>query len=168
MKIAIGTASELKIRACEKALEKFDIGGELVSTKTESGVADQPFGFGEITTGAKNRAEAALKNVENAELGIGIENGLIHIEEIDQWFDMPCICILQKNGGESIAFGAGYDIPLEMIERIKSENIELGKIIQLLDRNAEKDPIAYFSGGKLKREEIIQQAIECALSRLKV
>lgn len=168
MKIAIGTTSELKIRACEKALRKFGIDGELISIKTESGVNDQPYGFGEISTGAKNRAKEALKNVESAEIGVGIENGLIYIEETDQWFDMPCICILYKDGGESVSFGAGYDIPLEMIDKIKNENIELGKIIQELDPSAEKDPIGYFSGGKLKREEIVQQAIECALSKLKV
>ncbi|MEI8143253.1 MAG: inosine/xanthosine triphosphatase [Candidatus Berkelbacteria bacterium] len=166
MKIAIGTTSELKIRACEVALKKFDIDNELISIKTESGVADQPFGFGDIVIGARNRATQALNNVENAELGIGIENGLIQIEEIDQWFDLPCICISRRDGGERIAFGAGYNIPFELIERIKNENTELGKIIQEFDSSAEKDPIGYFSGGKLKREEIIAQAIECALTKI--
>ena len=163
MEIAIGTTSELKIRACKEALSKLGIENELFTIKAQSGVPDQPFGFEQITQGAKSRASEALKLTENADFSIGVENGLVKIDEIEQWFDIPCVYIITKDGDESYSFGSAYFVPDWMIDRIKKENTELGFIIQGLDSGAEKDPIGYFSSGKFKREEILTQAIVCAL-----
>ncbi len=49
---------------------------KLVSTKTKTGVNEQPRGFKEIFLGAWNRAGWAMDGVENAEFGLGMENGL--------------------------------------------------------------------------------------------
>ena len=166
MKIAIGTTSELKIRACKEALSKLGIESELLAVKAQSVVPDQPFGFEQITQGAKNRAVEALKLTENADFSIGIENGLAKVDEIGQWFDIPCVCIVTKEGDESYSFGSAYFVPDWMIDKIKEENTELGFIIQELDGEAEKDPIGYFSSGKFKREEILTQAIICALVKV--
>lgn len=163
MKIVVGTTSELKQRACKEALSRLGIDGEITSIKTNSSVSEQPFGYDEITKGARNRAKEALRLIEDAEISIGIENGLIKIDQINQWFDMPCVCILSKDGKEFFSFGTGYFIPEWMVEKVKNSNTDLGFIIQELDPEAEKDPIGYFSSGTFKREEILTQAIICAL-----
>ena len=61
MKIAIGTTSEIKIRALKRALERFDSlkGSEIISVKTDSGVPAQPFGYAEMADGARNRSKQA-------------------------------------------------------------------------------------------------------------
>ena len=163
IKVALGTTSELKIRATKQAFEKYDL-ADVKGVKTDSNVSDQPFGYGEIISGARNRARSALadKAINDASLGIGIESGLIEISELSQYFDIPCVCVLDEAGKESIAFGSGYRVPDWAVEKIKEEKTELGEVIS----THEKDPIGYLSNGKLNREEIICQAVEVALAEM--
>lgn len=163
MKIAIGTTSELKIRALKDALVKFGIEGEIISQKTESGVSNQPFGYKETTKGSRNRSEAVLRDT-GSDMAIGIESGLIEIEK--NHFDIACVCIKTKEGDESISYSAGYFTPAWIIDEIKEKNTEYGYITQRLSGDADKDPLRYFSKGKIKREELLSQAIEIALIKI--
>jgi non-canonical (house-cleaning) NTP pyrophosphatase len=53
-----------------------------------------------------------------------------------------------------------------MIDEIKEKNTELGHITQKLSGDLDKDGIKYFSAGKIKREELLTQAIEIALIKI--
>ncbi len=162
MKIVVGTTSELKLRAVRLALAKLNIMAEIITHKAVSNVPDQPRGFQEITAGAKNRAMDSLKNTD-ADMSIGIENGEVKINEIDQNFDFPCICVITKAGDESFAFGASYFVPDWMID----DDLELGLIIQRIDPSQkEKDPVRYFSNDLIKREELLANGIACALIKI--
>lgn len=162
MKIAIGTTSELKTRALKEALNKLGVEAEISSIKTDSGVSSQPFDYEETTQGAKNRATSAFEK-ENPEMAIGIESGLIEIE--GNYFDIACVYIKTKED-ESFAYSAGYFTPKWIIDEIKETNTEYGYITQRLSGDAEKDPFKYFSEGKIKREELLSQAIEIALVKI--
>jgi inosine/xanthosine triphosphatase len=164
MKIAVGTKSKLKLRAVENSLQVLGVVGEVVGYKVKSLISDQPQGFEETSEGALNRATEALYQAKDSKIGVGIENGLFNIPGINEWFDMPIICVLTDDSKKYFSVGAGYSIPSWMIERIFSDHTELGFIIQELDKDAEKDPINYFTKGALKREEILTQAIVCALN----
>lgn len=163
MKIAIGTTSELKIRALKKALEKFKFENEIISIKTESGVSNQPFGFEETTKGAKNRVMSIVEK-ENADIAVAVESGLIQIG--GSYFDIACVYIKTKEGDESFAYSSGYFVPEWMIQEIKENNTELGFITQRLSGDLDKDPLRYFSNGQIKREELLSQAIEIALIKI--
>jgi inosine/xanthosine triphosphatase len=163
MKIAIGTTSELKIRALKAALEKLGIEVEIAPVKTESGVSNQPFGYKESTKGARNRASSALEK-ENADMALGVESGLIEIE--GNYFDIACVYIKTKEGEESVSYSSGYFTPKWIVEEIKEKNTEYGHITQRLSGDVEKDPLKYFSEGKMKREELLSQAIEIALVKI--
>ncbi|MEX0931852.1 MAG: inosine/xanthosine triphosphatase [Candidatus Paceibacterota bacterium] len=163
MRVAIGTTSELKIRSLENALYKLQIKAEIHSIKTDSGVSNQPFGYKETTQGAKNRAKHALES-DSFDIGFGIENGLIEIE--GNFFDIACVCIKTKEGEESISYSSGYFTPQWIVEEIKEKHTDYGHITQRLSGDTDKDPIKYFSGGKVKREELLSQAIEIALIKI--
>lgn len=162
MKIAIGTTSKLKIRAVEAALQKMKVSAEIIPQQTESKVSDQPFGFEEVLEGAKNRAKDSLDSTK-ADMGIGIENGIVYQGSINGWFDLPCVAIVTSSGQLAYSFGATDKIPDWMIDRIKKEKTELGFIIQELSGASEKDPIAFFSDNLMRREDIIAEAVACAL-----
>ncbi len=162
MKVIIGTTSELKVRALKNALAKLKIESEIVPLKTASGVSNQPFGYEEMTKGAKNRAEAAFV-IRDAEISLGVENGLVEIE--GNYFDIACIYIKTKDDN-SISYSAGYYTPGWIIEEIKEKNTEYGQITQRLSGDSEKDPLKYFSEGVIKREELLSQAIEIALIKI--
>lgn len=165
MTIGIGTQSAMKIRALEKSLARMEIEAEIVSIKADSGIPDQPFGYGQIATGARNRAKQVLEE-KQTDLGIGIENGLIEVGPVESYFDVACIIILTKDGHEATSFGSAYWVPQFIIDEIKEKGTEFGHIIQRLVGGGEKDPMKYFSNDKLKREEILEQAISIALTQI--
>lgn len=162
MKIVLGTTSELKIRAAKEAFKILDISPEIIAVKSESGVPNQPFGMEQILTGAKNRAGNALK-AQEAEFAIGIENGIIKIDQMNKWMDTLAVVVILEDGKASSAIGLAYPIPGWVVDEIKRESSELGHVVQKLNPALEKDPINYFSDGKIKREETITQAIVSAM-----
>lgn len=163
MKIAIGTTSELKVRALRDALERINIEAEMLPVKTSSGIADQPFGFEEIIKGATTRAENSLNEV-GADIGVGVENGLVEIG--GDYFDVACVIIKTKDGNKSAAFSPAILIPEWIIKKIKEENTEVGEITKALSGDTEKDGFKYFTNGAITRKEALFQAIVFAFAKI--
>lgn len=166
MRVGIGTESVMKIRALEKALLKMDVKAEIVAMKANSQVAGQPFGYEEIIKGARNRAQQVLRESQ-VDWGVGVENGLISVASLTgQYFDVAAVIILTKQGQESVNFSTAYFVPGFIVREIRKKGVEFGHIIQRLAGGGEKDPMKYFSQGKIKREEMLAQAIEAALAKI--
>lgn len=163
MKIVIGTTSELKIRSLKEALKRFDIEAEIISLKTDSKVSNQPFGYEETILGAKNRVKQCREEI-NPDIAIAVESGLIKLD--GSYFDIACVYALSKDGVESMSFSSAFLTPEWIIDEIKEKNTEYGFITQRISGDPSKDPQKYFSGGIIKRDELISQAIILALTKL--
>ena len=163
MNIAIGTTSELKVRALRNAVSRLGIDAEVIPHKTDSKVSSQPFGYDEIILGATNRA-TQCKNELDADISIAVESGLVQLGE--QYFDIACVCAISKDDRKSFAYSSGYFVPEWMVKEIKESNVELGYMTQKLSGDVDKDPLKYFSHGAIKREELLSQAILLALAKL--
>ena len=161
IRVVVGTESALKLRAVESALNTLALNAVVQGRKTESGVPDQPVGFEQIQIGASSRAAEALAYLK-VDLGIGIESGLVQVD--GSWYDPPCVAVLTKEGAASVAFGAFLPIPAWAVEEIRAKNTELGHVVQRRAGGGEKDPHIYFSNKSVKREQVIEQAVLCALS----
>ncbi|MFK7898883.1 MAG: DUF84 family protein [Myxococcota bacterium] len=75
----VGTENAAKLGAVRSALSSFapdDAVLQVEGAGVSSGVSEQPIGWSEIATGARNRACAALA-LGDAALGFGIEDGLV-------------------------------------------------------------------------------------------
>jgi inosine/xanthosine triphosphatase len=163
-KVAVGSESALKLRAVETAFKSLlKLPFEIVSYKVESGVRSQPIGVEEMELGTSNRAKAAWGAATDPGAAIGIESGLI--ERNDKWFDQTCVVMFGSNGGRSVAFGAEFPIPRDIVEQTFAEESEIGEVIKKRGGGHEKDPMLFLSGGSLSREEFLIQAIQCALVR---
>ena len=163
MKIAIGTTSELKVRALKTAMGRLGIEAEVIQLKTDSKVSPQPFGYDEIILGATNRS-TQCKDELNPDISISVESGLVKTG--GNYFDIACVCAISIDGRKSFAYSSGYFVPEWMINEIKEEKTELGLITQKLSGDLDKDPLKYFSGGAIKREELLSQAIVLVLNKL--
>ncbi|MBA3733069.1 DUF84 family protein [Patescibacteria group bacterium] len=163
MKIAIATASELKIRALKDALSVLNIDAEILFGKTSSGVAEQPFGYLETSKGAHNRV-MQCKEAFDPDIAVAVESGLIPIE--GSHFDIACVHVISKEGKESIAYSSGYFIPEWMVKEVRVNNTDIGIIAQRLSNSTDKDPLNYFSKELIKREALLSQAIVLALIKL--
>ncbi len=160
MKIAIATASELKIRALKNALSILKIDAEIVYSKTSSGVAEQPFGYEETSKGALNRV-MQCKDIFDPDISVAVESGLIPIGK--SYFDIACVHTISKENQESIAYSSGYCVPEWMVQEVKANNTDIGIIAQRLSNSTDNDPLNYFSAGLIKREDLLSQAIVLAL-----
>ena len=163
--VAVGTESALKIRAVEVAFE--GLGYQqitILSCKAESGVAAQPIGKNVMMLGAQKRADGASEKQPKATFYIGMENGIIRTGA--DYFDVTCVYILTSAGETSQTFSTYFPIPRWMGEIVMKDETELGEIVQKLSGGGEKDPMKYLSEGTVLREEVIMQAIKCALAPL--
>lgn len=73
MIIVVGTTSALKVKAVQAAFEDATV----IGVKTSSGVPEQPLEE-ETEQGAKNRLSEAKRLHPDADLYIGIENGIFN------------------------------------------------------------------------------------------
>jgi non-canonical (house-cleaning) NTP pyrophosphatase len=178
--IGVGTKSALKIRAIESALHQLEKHGtsklgdlilspwELRTGNINSGVPAQPFGFEQMFEGAINRARKA-QEAYGAEIGIGIENGLVDIsgDRGRFWIDPPAVAIVYPRWQiTGLSLGAALPIPRSMVREVQEQQTELGVIIQKRAGGGEKDPHKFLSRGILDRESIIAQAILIAFATI--
>ncbi|MBU6490856.1 DUF84 family protein [Patescibacteria group bacterium] len=159
--VVVCSKSPLKIRAVDVTFQMLGLGAEIISRDTESGVGIQPIGLDAMETGARNR----VQNVEQlrqdpADFYIGIECGLVCRN--DNWFVSHCV-FARREEKESIAFGSFFPIPVWMKTRAIEQKSCLGRVARELAGGGEKDPERYLSQESILREQIISQAVLCAL-----
>lgn len=156
--VALGSTSDLKIKAAQEAFKHFGQQIALVSVAVTSGVSDQPEGFDQMTAGAYARARAALDATPNAVFGIGLESGIVEIDA--HYLDPAIACVVDRDGNHQIGFGPGFPIPYWAVDEARTS--ELGAVV--MKRGAKnKNPMAYFSEGTIDRSELLAWAVRCAL-----
>lgn len=159
LKIALGSTSPLKIAAVCAAYKYFDRLVEIIPVKAESGISDQPEGFEQMLAGARSRALAALAVSPHADLGIGLESGIVTIGAF--YFDPAIAVIIDRNFRASVGFGPGFPIPKWAV--LEARESELGKVV--MKRGAkDKNPMAYFSDGTIDRTTLLAEAVKMALA----
>jgi inosine/xanthosine triphosphatase len=162
MKIAVGTTNRLKLEAVRQGFEKSVSNAEIVGHPIASGIADQPMGLEETLKGATNRAEGALKADKNADLGVGLEAGLIRVE--DHLVDIGCVCILERSGIRGYALSQGFFIPREVKELIESGKEMAIAVSEAYDKDTvnERDCSGVITDGALPAILLYRQAVELA------
>lgn len=164
MKIAVGTISALKLRAVQNALNRAGIVAEITGHKVKSDVPKQPFSEKEIIVGATNRAQNSLAKGKDADYGLGIESGIALKNK--KYFELAACIIVNKKGeivGE--AFSAAVETPAKVVHLIKANDSEAGIVAQELGGIQEKDPLLWYSGKRMTRDKILEDAIFLALTR---
>lgn len=131
MKIAVGSENPVKLEAVEngfrKVFPKDNI--EVIGVKVKSGVSEQPLSDAEMMKGAKNRAKAALKKVENADYGVGLEGGLN--EYNGEWYGRSWMSIIDREGAHGMGSSVSCYIPPKMM-RLVHEGKDLKKVCEEL------------------------------------
>ena len=174
MHICVGSLNPVKYTAVRAAFKIYFNKFEIYQIKANSKVPDQPIGKDLILNGAYNRAKDALnflrvkKDKESKIYGIGIEAGLVQIPlAASKYMDFQFCVIMDKMEKITIGSGVGFEYPKFIIEKVLSRNIEIGEIMGTLANNKdlkfEEGAIGYLSKNQIKREDILKQAVICAL-----
>ncbi|MFP4656027.1 MAG: DUF84 family protein [Candidatus Woesearchaeota archaeon] len=172
--IAIGSTNSTKVDALRDILEEYPelFSDPVVMTaKVSSGVADQPIGFDQIISGAKNRAKTVYEEV-GPDLGVGLEDGLAEVPHTETGYMNFCASAIYNGHDFFVAMSGGYEYPKEVIEMILERDmnitdsfLELG----LSDKNdlgAAEGAIGVMSRGRENRIDGTKIALRRALMKI--
>jgi inosine/xanthosine triphosphatase len=173
--VRVGTTNSPKLEAVRAALEPYLPEVEVAGHAVESGVSDQPVGFAEIVTGARNRARAAFEGGD-CELAVGIEDGLALLPGVDEPALNIGAAVLTDGRRDSLGLSSGFGYPPECLEPALAGREPIGDLFDALWRSRRADRAGEPSGlsvgnigklslGVLPRSEYGRHAVLCALIR---
>ena len=162
---------------------------ELVPVGVASDVPEQPIGWTEIVSGARNRARAALASGDCG-LAVGIEDGLARLAEgprseanpSDGFFNVGCAWITDGIR-EGHGFSSGFAYPAGALDPAVRDQAPIGDLFDDhwsanrppeadVAGNSPNEPsgrsggnIGRLTGGRLDRSAYGAQAVVCALIR---
>lgn len=169
MKFAVGTTNKAKV-ACVAMTADALFGPnstaastiEVVAVEVTSAVAAQPMSAEESQQGAHHRASEALRNVTDADFGIGLEGG---VEKIgDRWFECGWMCVIQRSTGR-VGWGssARFEMSKKIMDRILIDRMELADVMDLLtgetDVRSNLGAMGILTNGHLGRAEAYRHGL---------
>jgi len=163
LKIAVGTTYEQKIQFLKETLEEIGIMAEVLPTKVESGVSDQPVSEKETLTGSINRAKQALSQNPDADFAVGIEVG--YDLNSDRKYEMFCSAtITDRKGFLETSFSSRFLLP-NYHQNILKKKLYLGEYVRKYSED-KTDPITnYLRDFIIYRKFLIKEAVRNILLR---
>jgi inosine/xanthosine triphosphatase len=162
--IAVGSTNPAKTTAAQSICERAFPGCKVVGVDVPSGVPEQPIGADETSTGARNRARAALAAVPGARMGMGLEGGVDREGSL-----INCVAVVTAEGRENLAWGVRFPLPPRVVARVlKGE--ELGPVMDEVSGRSESKKhlgaVGILTNGLFTRAEMWQGPLACALMPL--
>jgi inosine/xanthosine triphosphatase len=147
---------------------------QIVPMGVPSGVAEQPVGYEEIVSGARNRARGAFGR-EGCVLAVGIEDGLVSLPGAsgEGFYNVGCAWVTDGER-EGSGFSAGFAYPPECVVPAAADRTPIGELFDRLWRSHREPAAVGVSGrnegnigkltaGRLTRSQYGAQAVLCAL-----
>lgn len=161
LKVIVGSTNPVKIAAVRKVLgkvyERVDVSGIAV----ETGVPAEPK-EDEVIKGAMNRAKAAIGD---ADLGIGIEAGLLWDGIVNWYFDVQYCAMVDSSGKATIGHGPGFWYPPQVIDEVDkglTVNDAMKKLTGLDAIGHSMGAVGYLSKGLIDRTSLTEMSVIAA------
>ncbi|MGQ9719898.1 MAG: inosine/xanthosine triphosphatase [Candidatus Jordarchaeum sp.] len=167
--VAVGSENPVKISAVKNVMKKLLGNIKIHGVKVSSSTPPQPIGVSQTLKGALDRAINALNKVENADLGVGIEAGLIDIifGEETRYLDFQYCVIVDKHGRKTIGVGPGFEYPPIVNQKVMKENFEVGEVMEKItgiEKLGEKmGAIGFLSHGLISRTKLTEFSVIMAM-----
>lgn len=159
--IAVGSTNPAKTSAVRAVCERAFPGCSVVGVNVPSGVPEQPIGPEETSTGARNRARAALEAVEGARMGMGLEGGVDPDGSL-----INCVAVVEAGGRENLTWGVRFPLPPAIVTRVLRGE-ELGPVMDEVSGRTESKKhlgaVGILTNGIYTRAEMWQGPLACAL-----
>ncbi|MEM1541593.1 MAG: inosine/xanthosine triphosphatase [Ignisphaera sp.] len=118
VRVCIGSKNPAKLKGVERAFRQFFDVVKVEGYGVE-GVPKQPIGLENILRFARYRAEKIKEIDALCDFYLGIEAGLMNIEEIG-YFDVHITYLIDKNNRTSYGFSPAFAIPKKFVEFLVS------------------------------------------------
>lgn len=162
MKIAVGSQNSHKIEAVKKGIEEIYQDFRIEGFKTDSGVADQPWGDEEILKGAYNRAFELAGTQTGFDFYIGAEGGLVQKHGLV--YDYAYIVILRNDGTVGISRTSEFLLPEIVAQRVLNGE-ELGPVLDEFFKGSTNEAVHDLTNGAIDRAKFYTPAVVLAMSR---
>lgn len=164
--VAVGSENPVKVEAVTRVVGRFFKDPVVKPRKVPSRVPEQP--VGEATwTGAKERAHAALAAAPNADLGVGIEAGLLRVTKEARWYDVQVCAIVDAGGRVTTGVGPGFEHPpavlKDVLDGAKTVGDAVGQLAGDADIGRTVGAVGWLSGGALDRTALTESAVLMAM-----
>lgn len=159
--IAVGTTYSQKIKYLQLVLNDIGIKADIIPTKVESGVSEQPISEEETLKGSINRAKGALKANSNSDFGLGIEVGY-HPDKQGDYEMFCCTSIVDKNNSVKSCFSSRFLLP-KFHQNILKKGKYLGKFVREYRKEVDEPVINYIRELVKSRKPLIIEATRNAL-----
>jgi inosine/xanthosine triphosphatase len=165
--VAVGSSNPVKVKAVERAFAQF-YKVTVLMVNVPSEVPPQPVGLDMTIKGAISRARNAITASKEAEFGVGLEAGLLHVPStLSGYMDQQFAAIVDRNGRVTLGGGPSFEYPSAIVSRVLGEGIEVGTAMDQLtgveELGQKQGAIGYFSKGRLDRTSLTEQAVLMAL-----
>ncbi|KNB68855.1 DUF84 family protein [Brevibacillus reuszeri] len=162
-RFGLGTTNGAKRLAVQMAT-----GAEPICLSVPSGISDQPMSEDETITGAINRAKAVLEALPEAQIGLGLEGGLMYDDRFThQWY---LISVCAAWDGRQLFLGKGLSFPMPHLaaERILQEKIELHTVIdewgKTTNSNHRGGAYGLLTNDQVRRADVFRDAVIAAIT----
>ena len=164
-RVAVGSTNPVKIGAVRAVLAMVAPSATVDGVSAESGVPDQPWGDDETIRGARTRAMAAMR-ARGAELGIGIEGGVVEAEDGSL---RTCAWAVAVGADGRTGTGGSLAMPLPpAVARLVRSGSELGHAMDALtgghDTKRGAGAVGILTHGLIDRQRAYQTLVTYALA----
>lgn len=162
LRVNVGSTNPAKVKAVRAVLQRLRFPARVRGLQVPSEVSDQPFEH-QALEGAMNRARAALRE---ADLGIGIEAGLVWSSVLSDYFDVQYCAVVDRAGRITVGHGPGFTYPPPVVEQVKSGSTvgdAMGSLTGIAGIGSKQGAIGYLTAGKFDRETLSESAVLMAM-----
>lgn len=171
MVINIGSQNPNKFNAVKEAFLLFNTfdRARFESFAADSNVSDQPVGYEETITGAKNRSENAF---HACDFSVGLESGLVPVPLTKSGYMNLSVCVIYDGKTHFIGTGPAFELPEDITRLVVEEKMELDDAI--LKSGITDNPrigysegiIGILTGGVVTRKDYMVPAVAMAMAQL--
>lgn len=167
MRIALGSTNQVKIDAAREAFSHFYENVTVISVGIEN-LQSQPVTLHGTVKGALTRARKSMEKINNADLGVGVEAGLMEIAELKTYLNIQFAVILDRNDRLTVGCSSGFQLPSEVAKMVLIERMEVDRAVEFLynikDIGEKRGLIDLMTKGAVSRKELIANALIMAIA----
>jgi inosine/xanthosine triphosphatase/pantetheine-phosphate adenylyltransferase len=161
LRIRVGTSNPVKVEGVRRVFGRLYDKIEVEGVEVETGVPQQPR-EDDVIKGAMNRARSAIGG---ADIGVGVEAGLLWDDVVQWYFDVQYCVIVDSSGRATIGHGPGFWYPPEVIEWVEkglSVNDAMQKVTGIEKIGHTTGAVGYLSKNAIDRTRLTEMAVLAA------
>jgi inosine/xanthosine triphosphatase len=162
----VGSTNPVKIAAARAILVRLAPRVEITGLAVPSGVPDQPFGDEETQAGARQRARTALERAPGAQLGIGLEGGVVALPN-GEFRSCAWAVVVDCDGREGLGGSLSMPLPTRVADRLRAGE-ELGYAMDAEARTTGtkqgKGAVGILTAGLVDRQQAYEPMVAYAMA----